>query len=93
MDVGPSRRIEEDDVYGNLVQTMDQGKLLDPLNDFVTHLRHHAGFIKEGGFWEGRKLILGYAWRLLPYYMWDLVLHIKTLPDIGNELHLFTPYE
>ena len=25
--------------------------------------------------------------------MWDLALHIKTPPDIGNELHLFTPYE
>lgn len=84
---------EQDDAYGNLVQTMDQGKLLDPHNDFVTHLRHHAGFIKEGGFWEGPKLMWGYAWRLLPYYMWDLVLHIKTPPDIGNELHLFTPYE
>lgn len=23
----------------------------------------------------------------------DLVLHIKTSPDIGNQLHLFTPYE
>lgn len=34
-----------------------RGKLLDPSNDFVTHLRHHAGFIKEGGFWEGPKLI------------------------------------
>ena len=84
---------EQEDAYGNLVQTMDQGKLLDPHNDFVTHLRHHAGFIKEGGFWEGPKLIWGYAWRLLPYYMWDLILHIKTPPDIGNELHLFTPYE
>jgi Patatin-like phospholipase len=82
-----------DDEYGNLVQTMDQGKLLDPHNDFVTHLRHHAGFIKEGGFWEGPKLLWGYAWRLLPYYLWDLVLHIKTPPEIGNELHLFTPYE
>ncbi|MGQ0666341.1 MAG: patatin-like phospholipase family protein [Nitrospiraceae bacterium] len=84
---------EQDDAYGNLVQTMDQGKLLDPHNDFVTHLRHHAGFIKEGGFWEGPKLLWGYAWRLLPYYVWDLLLHIKTPPEIGNELHLFTPYE
>lgn len=25
--------------------------------------------------------------------MWDLVLHIKTPPDIGNKLHLFTPYQ
>jgi hypothetical protein len=84
---------EQDDACGNLVQTMDQGKLLDSHDDFVTHLRHHAGFIKVGGFWEGSKLIWGYAWRLLPYYMWDLALHIKTPPDIGNELHLFTPYE
>jgi len=35
----------------------------------------------------------GYAWRLLSYYMWNLVLHIKTPPEIGNELHLFKPYE
>ncbi|MDO9117038.1 MAG: patatin-like phospholipase family protein [Nitrospira sp.] len=84
---------EQDDVYGNLVQTMDQGKLLDPHNDFVAHLRHHSGFIKEGGFWEGPKLMWGYMWRLIPYYMWDLILHIKTPPEIGNELHLFTPYE
>ncbi len=84
---------EQDDAYGNLVQTMDQGKLLDPHQDFIAHLRHHSGFIKEGGFWEGPKLLWGYAWRLLPYYMWDLILHIKTPPEIGNELHLFTPYE
>jgi hypothetical protein len=84
---------ELDDPYGNLVQTPDEGKLLDPHNDFVTHLRHHAGFIKEGGFWEGPKLIWGYLWRLLPYYIWDVALHIKTPPDIGNELHLFTPYQ
>lgn len=84
---------ELDDAYGNLVQTPDQGKLLDPHEDFVTHLRHHAGFIKEGGFWEGPKLIWGYLWRLIPYYVWDLGLHLKTPPDIGNELHLFTPYQ
>ncbi len=82
-----------DDEYGNLVQTPDQGVLLDPHQDFVTHLRHHAGFIKEGGFWEGPKLVWGYLWRLIPYYIWDLGLHIKTPPDIGNELHLFTPYQ
>ena len=82
-----------DDAYGNLVQTPDQGTLLDPQQDFVTHLRHHAGFIKEGGFWEGPKLLWGYLWRLTPYYIWDLALHIKTPPDIGNELHLFTPYQ
>src|SRR5215831_4935972 len=58
-------------------------------NDFVTHLRHHAGFIKEGGFWEGPKLIWDCLWRLLPYYVWDLGLHLKTPPDIGNQLHLF----
>ena len=63
-------------------------------NDFVTHLRHHAGFIKEGGFWEGPKLIWDCLWRLLPYYVWDLGLHLKTPPDIGNQLHLFfTPYQ
>lgn len=84
---------EMDDAYGNLVQTPDEGKLLDPHNDFVTHLRHHAGFIKEGGFWEGPKLLWGYVWRLIPYYLWDIVLHIKTPPDIGNRLHLFTPYQ
>ncbi len=84
---------ELDDQYGNLVQTPEQAKLLDPYGDFVTHLRHHAGFIREGGFWEGPKLIWGYIWRLVPYYVWDLVLHIKTPPDIGNELHLFTPYQ
>jgi hypothetical protein len=84
---------ELDDPYGNLVQTPDQANLLDPHGDFVTHLRHHAGFIREGGFWEGPKLIWGYIWRLIPYYVWDLVLHIKTPPDIGNELHLFTPYQ
>ena len=55
--------------------------------------RHHAGFIKEGGFWEGPSLIWDYLWRLVPYYVWDLALHIKTPPDIGNELHLFTPYQ
>ena len=82
-----------DDEYGNLVQTPDQGVLLDPHQDFVTHLRHHAGFIKEGGFWEGPKLAWGYLWRLIPYYIWDLGLHIKTPPNIGNELHLFTPYQ
>lgn len=60
---------EQDDAYGNLVQTMDQGKLLDPHQDFIAHLRHHSGFIKEGGFWEGPKLMWGYAWRLLPYYL------------------------
>ena len=84
---------ELDDAYGNLVQTPDEGKLLDPNNDFVTHLRHRAGFIKEGGFWEGPKLIWDYLWRLLPYYVWDLGLHLKTPPDIGNQLHLFTPYQ
>jgi len=84
------RELEDD--YGNLVQTPDQAKLLDAHGDFVTHLRHHAGFIKEGGFWEGPKLIWGYLWRLIPYYVWDLGLHIKTPPEIGNELHLFTPY-
>ena len=84
---------EMDDAYGNLVQTRDEGKLLDPHNDFVTHLRHHAGFIREGGFWEGPKLFWGYAWRLIPYYLWDIVLHIKTPPEIGNHLHLFTPYQ
>jgi len=84
---------ELDDTYGNLVQTPDQARLLDPNEDFVTHLRHHAGFIKEGGFWEGPSLIWGYIWRLIPYYIWDLALHIKTPPDIGNELHLFTPYQ
>lgn len=82
-----------DDAYGNQVQTPDQGKLLDPHEDFVTHLRHHAGFIKEGGFWEGPKLIWGFLWRLIPYYIWDLALHLKTPPDIGNELHLFTSYQ
>jgi len=84
---------ELDDTYGNIVQTPDQAKLLYPHEDFVTHLRHHAGFIKEGGFWEGPNLIWGYIWRLIPYYIWDLALHIKTPPDIGNELHLFTPYQ
>jgi len=83
---------ELEDAYGNLVQTPDEGRLLDPHEDFVTHLRHHAGFIKEGGFWEGPKLIWGYVWRLIPYYLWDIVLHMKTPPDVGNELHLFTPY-
>ncbi|HEY6084421.1 MAG TPA: patatin-like phospholipase family protein [Nitrospira sp.] len=84
---------ELDDDYGNLVQTPDQARLLDPQEDFVIHLRHHAGFIKEGGFWEGPKLLWGYLWRLIPYYVWDLGLHIKTPSDIGNELHLFTPYQ
>jgi len=84
---------ELDDTYGNLVQTPEPGKLLDPHEDFVTHLRHHAGFIKEDGFWEGPSLIWNYVWRLIPYYVWDLALHIKTPPDIGNELHLFTPYQ
>lgn len=84
---------EQDDAYGNLVQTRDQGKLLDPHHDFITHLRHHAGFIRDGGFWEGPKLFWGYVWRLLPYYLWDIVLHVKTPPDIGNKLHLFTPYQ
>ncbi|HZH48957.1 MAG TPA: patatin-like phospholipase family protein, partial [Nitrospira sp.] len=84
---------ELDDTYGNLVQTPELGKLLDPHEDFVTHLRHHAGFIKEDGFWEGPSLIWNYVWRLIPYYVWDLALHIKTPPDIGNELHLFTPYQ
>ena len=36
LDEGQLRR-ELDDVYGNLVQTPDEGKLLDPINDFVTH--------------------------------------------------------
>ena len=81
----------QDDAYGNLVQTHDPGELLDPHGDFVTHLRHRSGFIKEGGFWEGPKLFWSYLWRLIPYYVWDLALHIKTPPDIGNELHLFTP--
>jgi len=62
-------------------------------NDFVTHLRHHAGFIKEGGFWEGPKLIWDYLWPLLRYYVWDLGFHLKTPPDIGKQLHLFTPYQ
>lgn len=84
---------EMDDTYGNLIQTRDEGKLLDPHGDFVTHLRHHAGFLREGGFWEGPKLVWGYVWRLIPYYLWDIVLHIKTPPDIGNQLHLFTPYQ
>ncbi len=83
----------QDDAYGNLVQTHDPGELLDPHGDFVTHLRHHSGFIREGGFWEGPKLVWSYLWRLIPYYIWDLALHIKTPPDIGNELHLFTPYQ
>lgn len=83
----------QDDAYGNLVQTHDPGELLDPNGDFVTHLRHRSGFIKEGGFWEGPKLVWSYLWRLIPYYVWDIGLHIKTPPDIGNELHLFTPYQ
>jgi Patatin-like phospholipase len=83
----------QDDAYGNLVQTHDPGELLDAQGDFVTHLRHHSGFIKEGGFWEGPKLVWSYLWRLIPYYIWDLALHIKTPPDVGNELHLFTPYQ
>ncbi|WP_455387785.1 patatin-like phospholipase family protein [Petrachloros mirabilis] len=83
----------QDDAYGNLVQTHDPGELLDPQGDFITHLRHHSGFIKEGGFWEGPKLVWSYLWRLIPYYIWDLAFHIKTPPDVGNELHLFTPYQ
>ena len=62
-------------------------------NDFVTHLRHHAGFIKEGGFWEGPKLIWDYLWPPLRYYVWDLGFHLKTPPDIGKQLHPFTPYQ
>ena len=92
LDVGPAGR-KLDDAYGNLVQTPDEGKLLAPNNDFVTHLRHHAGFIKEGGFWEGPKLIWDYLWPLLRYYVWDLGFHLKTPPDIGKQLHLFTPYQ
>ena len=84
---------EMDDSYGNLIQTRDEEKLLDPHGDFVAHLRHHAGFLREGGFWEGPKLVWGYVWRLIPYYLWDIVLHIKTPPDVGNQLHLFTPYQ
>lgn len=37
----------QDDAYGNLVQTHDPEELLDPHGDFITHLRHHSGFIKD----------------------------------------------
>ena len=83
---------EQDDPYGNAVQTPDLDRLVDPRDDFVTHLRHHAGFIREHGFWEGPSLIGQYLWRFPFYYLWDVVLHIKTYPNIGNQLHLYNPY-
>ncbi len=84
---------EQEDAYGNLVRTGDLDRLLDPRQDFVTHLRHHAGFIREEGFWEGPALIWGYLWRLPAHYVWDVALHIRTSPNIGNFIHLFTPYQ
>lgn len=83
---------EQDDAYGNSVQTPDLDRLVDPRDDFVAHLRHHAGFLREHGFWEGPALIGQYLWRLPFYYLWDVVLHIKTYPNIGNHLHLYNPY-
>ncbi len=84
---------DKEDSYGNLVRTKQADRLLDPREDFVAHLRHHAGFIREEGFWEGPALIWGYLWRLPAHLVWDVLLHIKTYPNIGNFFHLFTPYQ
>lgn len=83
---------EADDEYGYAISTEHPERLLNPREDFVTHLRHHAGFLREHGFWEGPSLIWSYLWRLPFYYLWDVALHIKTYPGIGNHLHLYNPY-
>ncbi len=83
---------DQDDDLGYLIETKDPNTLVNDREDFVEHLRDHSGFIQEGGFWEGPKLIWSYLWRLPLYVVWDLGLHIKTVPTIGNEVHLFNPY-
>lgn len=83
---------DQDDDLGYLIETKDPNRLLNEREDFIAHLRDRSGFIQEGGFFEGPKLIWSYLWRLPLYVVWDLGLHIKTVPTIGNELHLFNPY-
>ena len=83
---------DQEDDLGYLIETKDPKTLVNDREDFVGHLRDHSGFIQEGGFWEGPKLLWSYLWRLPLYLVWDLGLHIKTVPTIGNELHLFNPY-
>ncbi len=83
---------EREDDFADLIQTQDLDTLLDPKGDFVTHLRHHSGFLRENGFWEGPALIGSYLWRIPFYYVWDVGLHIKTYPGVGNLLHLYSPY-
>jgi len=83
---------DQEDDLGYLIETKDPNRLVDDREDFVEHLRDHSGFIQEGGFFEGPKLIGSYLWRLPLYLVWDLGLHIKTVPSVGNELHLYSPY-
>lgn len=81
------------DEYGNLVRTTRLNRLLDPGEDFVAHLRHHSGFLREDGFWEGPALLWGYLWRLPIHLVWDVALHLKTTPSFNNFIHLFTQYQ
>ncbi|MFO0774657.1 MAG: patatin-like phospholipase family protein [Nitrospiraceae bacterium] len=81
------------DEYGNLVRTDRLTRMLDSREDFVAHLRHHSGFLREDGFWEGPALVWGYLWRLPAHLLVDVALHFKGSPNVSNYIHLFTPYQ
>jgi len=82
----------EFDDRGWHVGTDDPAELLADTGDFVQHLRSHTGFLRGEGFWEGPKIIWDWLWRWPLSLAWDLGLHVKTVPQIGNTVHQVYPY-
>ncbi len=84
--------MEEKDGVNYKIGTRRLETLLDNEEDFVGHLRVHAGFLNKGGFWEGLNIIWDYLWRLPANAIWGIGLHYKAFPEIDNEIHMIAPY-
>ena len=81
------------DEFGYKTRASNPQPLLTEQGDFILRLRDQSGFIKKGGFWDGFELVGSYLWRLPLYWIWDVMLHLKTpFVEVGNGLHLFNPY-
>ena len=67
------------------VAAKDFHDLLDGSGDNVEHLRTHAGFLNQGGWFEATKAVWSYAWRWPFNFVVDVVVHVK------GRINLFHP--
>lgn len=67
----------ERDEYFYEVNDREPEDVLRNHDDHVEHLRVHSGFLNQGGWFEGGKMFLDWAWRWPFHFVLDDVLHYR----------------